>query len=269
MESDGILSNLEPPGIDPTSSNPQILKGPQAPFSETLHPWDQDQTWAGIVAPHTLGSCLRFSFLTAQRAEPSFLADARSRERPKQEESQSCCLCRVLTWMKCWAFMGRAKPVGPAHPSPLWSASPSLGLSSLEGSWASAPNNEKDCVTGWRGRRQRLWAHRWHSPWGWRTLLGQSTHSVPSVTDSQDGRDLTVLPCSLSCSHLSQMLQGLTLLSGHHSSSFLKPLHEACPESPTPSHSWRILARPLMDFVTLIMTCTTLLYHSVLIWRLK
>ena len=38
MESNGTLGTLEPPGIDPTPSNPQILKGPQAPFSETPHP---------------------------------------------------------------------------------------------------------------------------------------------------------------------------------------------------------------------------------------
>ena len=82
-----------------------------------------------------------------------------------------------------------------------------------------APSYEKDCVTRWRDRRQLSWAHRWHSPWRRQALLGQSTHSIPSITDSQDGWDLTVLPCSLSCSHLSQMLQGLTHLSGRHPSS--------------------------------------------------
>ena len=38
MESNGILGTLEPPGIDPTPSNPQILKRLQVPFSEAPHP---------------------------------------------------------------------------------------------------------------------------------------------------------------------------------------------------------------------------------------
>ena len=66
---------------------------------------------------------------------------------------------------------------------------------------------------------------------------GDTHTGLPSITDSGDGRGLTVLPCSLSCSHLSQMPQAShTSVKSSSFQSLLKLRHEALPDTPNP---WR------------------------------
>ena len=246
MENDGILGILEPPGIAPISSNP--------PFSKNFRLWDQDLNWHH-GSPHTQ------ILSQTQRVPPSFLAGARSWDSGGDSELLTGSAESWGGW-SAEPLMGEqttlALPI-PAHFRP--KAPPSSSLP-LKVPGPRPPGYEKDCVTSWRDRRQHSWAHRRHSPWGWRTLLGQST-KYSFRTDSQDGRDLTVLPCSLSCSHLSQMLQGLTHLSGHQPSSLswnlsMKPSLTLPPPGkaggPLSSLS-RVV--PLQDYCVqlLIMTC--------------
>ena len=122
-------------------------------------------------------------------------------------------------------------------------------LKRLSSSRASGPGNEKECVAAWRGRRQHSWAHRWHS------------HRAPFHNRLWGWTGLTVLPCSLSCSHLSQMLQiSHTSVKSSSFQSLLKLRHEALPDTPTPWRSWWILSCPAVAFFQLlIMWCHTVM----------
>ena len=90
---------------------------------------------------------------------------------------------------------------------------------------------------------------------------GDTHTGLPSITDSGDGRGLTVLPCSLSCSHLSQMPQAShTSVKSSSFQSLLKLRHEALPDTPTPWRSWWILSCPAVAFFQLlIMWCHTVM----------
>ena len=246
MENYGILGILEPPGIAPISSNP--------PFSKNFRLWDQDLNWHHS-SPHTQ------ILSQTQRVPPSFLTCARSWDSGGDSELLTGSAESWGGW-SAEPLMGEqttlALPI-PAHFRP---KAPPLSCLPLKVPGPQPPGYEKDCITSWRDRRQSSWAHRWHSTWGGWALLGQSTQ-CSFRTDSQDGRDLTVLPCSLACSHLSQMLQGLTHLSGHHPSSLswnlsMKPALTLPPPGkaggPLSSLS-RVV--PLQDYCVqlLIMTC--------------
>ena len=105
------------------------------------------------------------------------------------------------------SLVEKIKHVGPAHFGLQAPPSSFLPLKVPE----ARPGNEKDCVTGGAGGSTLGHTGDTHHEGGEPCRVRAHT-VLPSVTDSQDGRDLTVLPCSLSCSHISQMPEDLTHL---------------------------------------------------------